>query len=129
VAEHPESVRRRLLPDPTQVQIILGSLMGQARVVGPPCERYMTFEQPVARAEYLWWKYEHLAVFAGSLPITRGRRIRFRTIIHPLFDDLVPLLARPRGIGSHLLTPLGLAIWMTDVGRLDARRDLVEVAR
>jgi hypothetical protein len=129
VGEHPESVRRRLLPDAAQLQIILGSLMGEARVLGPRRERYMTFEQPLERAEYLWWKYEHLAVFAGSPPITRGRRIGFRTIVHPLFDDLVPLLARPRGIGSHHLTHLGLAIWMTDTGRLDLRRDLVDVAR
>jgi hypothetical protein len=126
VAEHPESVRRRVLPDQAQLQIILGSLMADSRLMGAPRERYVTFAQPIERAAYLWWKYDRLAVFAESPPITRGRRIGFRTIVHPLFDDLVPHLARPRATG-HLLTHLGLAIWMTDLGRLDLRRDLVEM--
>jgi hypothetical protein len=111
------------------MQIILGSLMAEARLVGGPRERYMTFSEPIEREAYLWWKYERLAVFAEAPPISRGRRIGFRTIAHPLFDDLVPLLDRPRGTGSHLLTHLGLAVWMTDLGRLDLRRDLVELAR
>ena len=47
-------------------------------------------------------------------------RLSFATIAHPLFDDLATL-SRKRLI--ELVAPLGLAVWMTDVGRLELRPD------
>ena len=45
-------------------------------------------------------------------------------VIHPLFDDLAALLRAGRtrmdAVGP-LLRPLGLAVWLADVGRLDLR--------
>ena len=44
-----------------------------------------------------------------------------------LFDDLHRLLAAPRGrrvVMHELHGPLGLAVWMSDVGRLELRPDL-----
>ena len=135
--EHPLSVRRRIVPDDAQVQIVLGSLLGDARIEGPAGARCIRIAHSVARADYVWWKYERLVQFAdgaparlgaGGMPARLGDRIGFRTIAHPLFDDLAPLFAAHRGARSRvvrdLLAPLGLAVWMTDIGRLELRPDL-----
>ena len=50
----------------------------------------------------------------------RDGRLSFTTIAHPLFDDL-STLSRKRLV--ELIAPLGLAVWMTDVGRLELRAD------
>lgn len=128
MVEHPERVCRRLVPDDAQVQIILGSLLGDARLEGVPGDRYMTIAHRRDRADYLRWKYERLGAFVAHPPIAFGERITFRTVAHPLFDDLVPLFERRRGererVVRELLAPLGLAVWMTDLGRLELRADL-----
>lgn len=116
------------MPDTAQVQIILGSLLGDARIEGRPGERHMTIAHRADRAGYVWWKYERLATFAAHEPIAFGERVGFRTIAHPLFDDLAPLFDRRDAertrVVRDLLAPLGLAVWMTDVGRLELRADL-----
>lgn len=128
VGEHPERVRRRLVPDDAQVQIILGSLLGDARIEGRAGERHMAVSHRSDRADYVRWKYERLATFAAHPPIAYGERVGFRTIAHPLFDDLAPIFDGGRAERSRvvreLLAPLGLAVWMTDVGRLELRADL-----
>ena len=128
VGEHPERVRRRLVPDDAQMQILLGSLLGMARIHGVPGERRVHIGDRPERADYVWWKYERLIAFTECAPAVLGDRIGFRTIAHPLFDDLAPLFhprrpARSRVV-RELLGPLGLAVWMTDAGRLQLRADL-----
>jgi hypothetical protein len=126
--KHPLSVRRRLVPDDAQVQIVLGSLLGDGRIEGLAGARCVHIAHSLARADYVWWKYERLVQFADGAPETSGERIGFRTIAHPLFDDLAPLFAAHRGARSRvvrdLLAPLGLAVWMTDIGRLELRPEL-----
>ena len=73
-----------------------------------------------ARASYVWWKYERLGPLAGGPPAERDGRLSFTTIAHPLFDDL-STLSRKRLV--ELIAPLGLAVWMTDLGRLELRAD------
>ena len=128
VGEHPERVRRRIVPDRAQVQLILGSLRGDARSEGPDGGRYMTVSHRRERADYVRWKYERLGALAAHAPIEYGERVGFRTIAHPLFDDLAPLFRMRRAgrgrVVKDLLTPLGLAVWMSDAGRLELRADL-----
>ncbi len=73
-----------------------------------------------ARAPYVWWKYDRLGGIAAEAPAERDGRLSFTTIAHPVFDDL-STLSRKRLV--ELIAPLGLAVWMTDVGRLELRAD------
>lgn len=125
VGEHPERVRRRVVPDPVQVQVILGSLLGDGRLEGCDGERRLYIAHHQDRADYVWWKYDRLGVFADHAPALSGERLEFRTIAHPVFDDLAPLFAgTDRRRVRALLAPLGLAVWMTDVGRLRLRAEV-----
>ncbi len=78
----------------------------------------MRVDAAVERASYVIWKYERLGALCDKPPVAEADRIGFRTIAHPIFDDLAPLLPTRRGV-IRLLTPLGLAVWLTDVGRLE----------
>ena len=120
MAPDPRVALRRLAPDPVQFQVILGSLLGDARIVGGPFERRLQIAHASARSSYVWWKYDRLGALAGEAPADRDGRLSFTTIAHPLFDDL-STLSRKRLV--ELIAPLGLAVWMTDVGRLELRAD------
>jgi hypothetical protein len=125
VGEHPERVLRRVVPDPVQVQVILGSLLGDGRLEGSAGERRLRIAHDQGRAEYVWWKYERLGIFAAHSPVLRGDTLEFHTIAHPVFDDLAPLFSgSDRKRVRELLAPLGLAVWMTDVGRLRLRAEV-----
>ena len=117
-------VRRRLVPDAAQVQIILGSLLGGARIEGRAGHRWLQLAAPVDRASYALWKYERLGPFSDRAPLVECDRVAFCTIPHPLFDDLAGLLPRRRQVILRHLTPLGLAVWLTDAGRLELRPDV-----
>jgi len=116
----PDTARRRLSPDPVQFQVILGSLLGDARIVGGPFDRRLAIAHQRGRAAYVWWKYDRLGGLAGAAPAERDGRLSFTTIAHPLFDDL-STLSRKRLV--ELIAPLGLAVWMADLGRLELRAD------
>jgi len=123
--EHPERVLRRVVPDPVQVQVILGSLLGDGRLEGSEGDRRLRIAHHQDRAEYVWWKYERLGAFAAHSPLLRGDLLEFHTIAHPVFDDLAPLFnGHDRKRVRELLAPLGLAVWMTDVGRLRLRAEV-----
>ena len=125
MGEYPERVLRRVVPDPVQIQVILGSLLGDGRLEGTEGERRLRIAHHCARAEYVWWKYERLGVFAAHVPLLRGDQLEFHTIAHPVFDDVAPLFAgSDRKRVRELLAPLGLAVWMTDVGRLRLRAEV-----
>jgi hypothetical protein len=111
MGDHPTEVRRRLVPDLAQLQIILGSLLGHGRIEGSPGARRLAISDNVDRAGYVWWKYERLGQFADLPPQTRDGIVEFRTIAHPLFDDLAALIERDI---DDLLRPLGRAVWLTD---------------
>ena len=120
MSEHPDRVARRISPDQIQLQVVLGSLLGKAAIVGPPGERRLRVSERPPRAGYVQWKYERLVGLTGEAPHLAEGRFGFETVAHPLFDDLAGV-GRPELLG--LLRPLGLAVWMSDLGRLDLRRD------
>ena len=125
VVEHPRAALRRVPPDPVQFQVILGSLLGDGRLVGLPRQRRLRIAHRAARGDYVMWKYERLRPFAAGAPAEyEGDLIGFETVSHPLFDDLARLFANRSArhdVIERLLRPLGLAVWLSDVGRLDLR--------
>lgn len=120
MASDPRVVLRRLAPDPVQFQVILGSLLGDGHIIGGPFDRRLQIAHRCDRAPYVWWKYDRLVALVPEAPAERDGRLSFTTIAHPLFDDL-STLSRKRLV--ELIAPLGLAVWMTDLGRLELRAD------
>ena len=112
---------RRVVPDPVQVQVILGSLLGDGRLEGTEGDRRLHIAHHRDRASTSGGSTNARCV-RGARTSARGDRLEFRTIAHPVFDDLAPLFAgSDRRRARELLAPLGLAVWMTDVGRLRLR--------
>jgi hypothetical protein len=116
----PRVTLRRLSPDPVQFQVILGSILGDGRIIGGPFARRLVIAHRTEREAYVWWKYDRLGALTDGAPADRDGRLSFTTIAHPLFDDL-STLSRKRLV--ELIAPLGLAVWMTDMGRLELRAD------
>ncbi len=116
--ECPAAAMRRLAPDPVQVQVIVGSLLGDAQITGPSGARRLSVAH--ARDAYARWKYERLGAFVADSPVHADGCTRFTTIVHPLFDDLAHL---DRAGLLRLVGPLGIAVWLTDLGRLELRLD------
>ena len=69
MGEHPALVRRRLVPDAAQVQVILGSLLGGARIEGRRGERWLRVGAGLERAGYVIWKYERLGALCDAPPL------------------------------------------------------------
>lgn len=125
VVEHPRTAIYRVPPDPVQFQVILGSLLGDGRVVGLPRQRRMRIVHGAGRRDYVLWKYGRLGAFAAEPPRDyEDDLVGFETVSHPLFDDLARLFANRfarHDVIERLLRPLGLAVWLSDVGRLELR--------
>lgn len=109
---------RRLTPDPVQLQVIVGSLLGDGRLTGRPGARQLSVAH--RRDAYARWKHDRLGAFAAAAPARADGVTGFATIAHPLFDDLEKL--DQAGL-LHLAGPLGIAIWLADLGRLELRLD------
>jgi len=125
VVEHPRTALYRVPPDPVQFQVILGSLLGDGRLVGLPRERRLRIAHHARRRDYVLWKYQRLGPFAAEAPKEYEEGlVGFETVSHPLFDDLARLFANrfaKHDVIERLLRPLGLAVWLSDVGRLELR--------
>lgn len=104
---------------------MLGSLLGDGQLVGLPRQRRLRITHRVTRRDYVLWKYDRLGPFPADAPAEyEDGLIGFETVSHPIFDDLARLFgnrfARHEVI-ERLLRPLGLAVWLADVGRLELR--------
>ncbi len=125
MAQDPRVALRRVSPDPIQFQVMLGSLLGDGRLVGLPGQRRLRIAHGVARRDYVLWKYDRLGPFpAGAPEEHEGGLVGFETISHPLFDDLARTFGSRfarHDVIERYLSPLGLAVWLADVGRLELR--------
>lgn len=125
MVEHPRTALRRLPPDPIQFQVILGSMLGDGRLSGAPHERRLRIAHRAERRDYVLWKYQRLGPFAAGMPSEwENGLLGFETVSHPLFDDLARVFANRfsrHDLIDRLLRPLGLAVWLSDVGRLELR--------
>lgn len=116
--ERPDTALRRLAPDRVQVQVIVGSMLGDGRITGRVGQRQLNIAH--ARHAYARWKYERLGALAAGWPVRLGGLTQFTTIAHPVFDDLAGI---DRAGLLALTGPLGLAVWLTDLGRIELRLD------
>lgn len=125
VVEPPKIAICRIPPDPVQFQVMLGSLLGDAQLIGLPRKRRLRIAHRTDRREYVLWKYDRLGPFAAAAPRAHeGGLVAFETASHPIFDDLARLFANRfarHDVIERLLRPLGLAVWLCDVGRLELR--------
>lgn len=125
MVEHPRIALQRVPPDPVQFQVILGSLLGDGRLVGVPRQRRLRIAHSAERSDYVVWKYERLGAFSAGAPEEHeGGLVGFETVTHPLFDDLARIFAdrfARHDVIERLLRPLGLAVWLADLGRLELR--------
>jgi hypothetical protein len=100
-------------------------MLGDARLIGLPRQRRLRIAHRAQRRDYVLWKYERLGHFAAQSPTDyEGGLVGFETVSHPLFDDLARLFAdrfARHDVIERLLRPLGLAVWLSDVGRLELR--------
>jgi hypothetical protein len=105
--------------------VILGSLLGDGQLKGLPRQRRMRIVHRADRREYVLWKCDRLGPFAADAPRGYGDGLLgFETVSHPLFDDLARVFAHRfarQYVIERLLRPLGLAVWLADVGRLELR--------
>ena len=112
-------------PDPVQFQVILGSLLGDGKLVGLPGQRRLRIAHRAERRDYVLWKYDRLGSLPAEVPLEYdGGLVGFETVCHPLFDDLARIFANRfarHDVIERLLRPLGLAVWLCDVGRLELR--------
>src|SRR5258708_39496001 len=74
VSSDPRSNLRRLSPDPVQFQVILGSLLGDARIVGGPFDRRMRIAHQGSRSSYVSRKYDRLSAPPEAAPADPDRR-------------------------------------------------------
>ena len=116
--ERPDIALRRLAPDPVQLQVIVGSLLGDGRIAGQVGRRQLHISHQ--RHAYARWKYERLGPLAAGWPLRVAELTQFTTIPHPVFDDLAGL---DRTGLLELTGPLGLAVWLSDLGRVELRLD------
>lgn len=114
--ELPQVALRRLPPDSVQLQVIIGSLLGDGQVEGRAGLRHLRVNHSRERESYVRWKYERLGAFASSPPRAVETRLELISVPHPVFDDLARL---DRAALIELLGPLGLAVWLADLGRLE----------
>ncbi|MBM4421005.1 MAG: hypothetical protein FJ034_05380 [Chloroflexi bacterium] len=112
---HPTAVARRIVPDPVAVQILVASLLGDGRLVGPPLARRLRIVERADREAYARWKYDRLGALAAGPPRREGGAIVLDTIAHPILDDLAAM--QVRGCARDVLGPLGFAVWLADAGR------------
>jgi LAGLIDADG DNA endonuclease family len=123
VVEHPEIAICRIPPDPVQFQVMLGSLLGDGQFVGLPRRRRLRIAHRAERHAYVMWKYDRLGPFASAAPAaSEDGLLGFETTSHPIFDDLARLFGNRFGrhdVIERLLRPLGLTVWLCDVGRID----------
>ena len=131
-------LRRKLSLKPIQKVVLIGSILGDACLLGNMGEKVwninyrLQMRQSAKQKDYLWWKYKIFSDWILSPP--RFQEINnswyFRTISHPELTEIHKLFYRngkkivPKNICSILTDPLSLAVWIMDDGTRKGKRGL-----
>jgi hypothetical protein len=101
----------RQIPEETQLQLLLGTLLGGASLLPEPEGIGFGLTLAPRHARLAEWTYEHLAPFVPA-PAFGRTRVEIRAAPHPLFASVAPLLREPRRLRRQL-APAALWVWAT----------------
>lgn len=124
-------------PSERQLQIIYGSLLGDASISNGKkgdyeCESVFEVKHCAKQKDYLFWKYEELKNLSSSEPKeTNNGQWRFRTFHHPFFSCLrrkwypagIKLISQDH---LNLINLLGIAVWFMDDGSLSKASNFIK---
>lgn len=102
------AMARRFVPDPAQLQVLLGTVLGRGRFLRDGEGVRFELELRARHLPLAEWTYERLAPLV-SRPTRRSGRARIRSEPHPVFAQLAA--RRPNSVG-RLLTRHGLWVWV-----------------
>jgi hypothetical protein len=119
---------RELSLSERQLEIVVGSLLGDAALPRTTSGFCFRVHHGVMQSDLVDWKYSELREFVRTPPRRSGRGYYFRTVTHPAFGDLASRFYNERRkvvpidvIARHL-TPLAMAVWIMDDGAADGRQ-------
>jgi hypothetical protein len=99
----------RHTPDPAQVQVVLGALLGRGRLVADVEGVRLVIALAHRHGWLAEWTYERIAPLAPMPQRGRGRVV-LRSEAHPLFGDLASALCHPRQLLGCVKRD-GLWVW------------------
>jgi recombination protein RecA len=130
--------RHECKPTKRQMQIILGSLLGDASISNGKkgkydCHSIFEVQHCGKQKDYLFWKYEELQDLCSSAPKeTSDGKWRLRTFHHPFFSNLRRVWY-PKGTKTvtrcwlNQIGLLGLAVWYMDDGSLSKQSNFIKL--
>jgi hypothetical protein len=108
-----------------QRSVMIGSLLGDATLLGTTAGWCFRVHHGLAQRELVNWKYGMLSSHVRSLPRVSGPGIYFRTITHPELAELRNAFYADRtkqvpfALLERDLDALALAVWVMDDGARD----------
>ena len=99
----------RHTPDPGQIQVVLGTLLGRGKLVAEDGGVRLVVTLDQRHAWLAEWTYERIAPLA-PMPHRSHGRILLRSETHAMFADLAAALARPKRLLS-IVRHEGLWVW------------------
>lgn len=108
-----------------QVQLIIGSLLGDGTLLRTTAGFCFRAHHGVAQRFLVDWKYEQLRNLVRTRPRLSGAGYYFRTVSHPAFgrlrDEFYEASRKivPINVLRRYLTPFALAVWIMDDGAAD----------
>jgi|LSQX01.1.fsa_nt_gb recombination protein RecA len=134
----PRWMRHDCNPTSRQVQVILGSLLGDGSISNGRkskcvCQSAFEVQHCVKQKEYVAWKHIELADLCNSdIKETTDGKWRLRTFHHPYFSGLRETWY-PNGVKTicrdilNEIGPLGLAVWYMDDGSLSKESNFIKL--
>ncbi|HUD45109.1 MAG TPA: LAGLIDADG endonuclease [Patescibacteria group bacterium] len=117
---------RKLSFSQKQLMFIIGSILGDGYLETTTRGYSLRIHHGITQKEYVDFKYSLVSSFVNSKPKRSGNAYYFRTVSHPLFNQLRSIFyndQRKKVIPKLFLRknfdPFALAIWIMDDGAAD----------
>ncbi|OLC56677.1 MAG: hypothetical protein AUH85_05655 [Chloroflexi bacterium 13_1_40CM_4_68_4] len=100
---------RRIAPDPAQVQVLIGTLLGRGRLVANAEGVHLALALDPRHAWLAEWTYQRLAPLVPA-PVRSRARVLIRSERHPIYGELASLLCSP-GLLRGIVGPEAIRLW------------------